>query len=303
MSTPSASKPRTLAGPAALVAVALALFSVLVWALPAPAQSKASQSKASQSKASQSGASKVAAGTVAGGAGTLGTVKVSTDPAVITAGQQLYNLHCESCHGPGGVGAKAPQLLDVGPAAVDFMLATGRMPLNSVTQQPLPGSPYFNKTEIAEIVAYINFVDVSHGTPGVGIPIVPPACTKQSATCPTLSEGNELFLMNCSQCHDASGAGGMLSHGYVVPSLRQATRRQIAEAIRVGPRPMPGFGPGQLTDQQVAAVADYVYYLSHSGNRGGFGIANFGPVPEGFVAIIFGLGLLLLVARVIGNRG
>jgi ubiquinol-cytochrome c reductase cytochrome c subunit len=132
---------------------------------------------------------------------------------------------------------------------------------------------------------------------------VTPACATESAICPTLSEGNELFLMNCAQCHDASGAGGMLSHGYVVPSLRQATKAQIAEAIRIGPRPMPNFGPGQLTDQQVSAIADYVYYIAHTKNRGGFGIANFGPVPEGFVAIIFGLGLLLIVARLIGNRG
>ena len=279
-------KSRALAGPAALVALAAALFSVLVWAVPAPAQSKASTNVAAKAPA------KVAAGTVANDAG--GTIAVSTNPATITAGQFLYDEHCQACHGSGAVGARAPQLLDVGPAAVDFMLSTGRMPLNSITQQPLPGRPYFNKTEIAQIVAYINFVDRSHGTPGVGIPNVTPA---------SLSEGNQLFLLNCSQCHDASGAGGMLSHGYAIPSLRQATKEQIAEAIRVGPRPMPGFGPGQLTDQQVSAIANYVYYLAHSGNRGGFGIANFGPVPEGFVAIIFGLGLLLLVARLIGNRG
>ena len=66
---------------------------------------------------------------------------------------------------------------------------------------------------------------------------------------------------------------------------------------------MPNFGPGQLTDQQVSAIADYMYSLSHSPDPGGLGIADFGPVPEGFVAVIFGLGLLLLVARLMGNRG
>ena len=43
--------------------------------------------------------------------------------------------------------------------------------------------------------------------------------------------------------------------------------------------------------------------MSHSNNPGGLGIAYFGPVPEGFVAIIFGLGVLLLISRFIGNRG
>ena len=95
----------------------------------------------------------------------------------------------------------------------------------------------------------------------------------------------------------------MLSHGYVVPSVRQATPTQIAEAVRVGPRPMPTFGPGQFTNQQVSAIADYVTYMSHTSNPGGLGIAYFGPVPEGFVAIIFGLGALLLLSRFIGNRG
>ena len=232
MSTSRASRARLLAGPAAVVAVAVALFSVLVWALPAPAQPRAPRP----------GTSKVAAGTLASGTSALGTVKVSYAPAVITAGQQLYNLHCESCHGPGGVGAKAPQLLDVGPAAVDFMLSTGRMPLNSVSQQPLPGTPYFNKTEIAEIVAYINFVDVSHGTPGAGIPVVPAACTKATPTCPTLSEGDQLFLLNCSQCHAASGAGGMLSHGYVVPSLIRRQGDRSPRPSGWGPVPCPASG-------------------------------------------------------------
>ena len=66
---------------------------------------------------------------------------------------------------------------------------------------------------------------------------------------------------------------------------------------------MPTFGPGQFTDQQVSAIADYVNYMSHTRNPGGLGIAYFGPVPEGFVAIIFGLGALLLSSRLIGNRG
>lgn len=260
----------SLLGPAALVGAALTVFAVLVTTGSAPAQVQ----------------------------------PVSTKPATIAAGEVLFDAHCESCHGAGGTGAKGPELLNVGAAAVDFFLSTGRMPLNSPTAEPLSHKPYFNKTQIAQLVAYISSLDVQNGTPGPGIPKVAPLCTgKQTKNCVTLSEGNDLFLLNCAQCHDASASGGDLSNGYVIPSLRQATKTQVAEAIRVGPRPMPNFGPGQLSQQQVSAIADYVYYLSHAGNRGGLGIANFGPVPEGFVACIFGLGALLLVARLIGNRG
>jgi ubiquinol-cytochrome c reductase cytochrome c subunit len=260
---------RALLGPGALVGAVMVVFGVLMWAGAAPAQTK----------------------------------PVSTGPVTIQAGEALYNAHCASCHGIGGVGAKGPQLLNVGAAAVDFFLSTGRMPLASPNLEPAPHKPYFNPAQIAAIVAYVNALDVEHATPGPGILDVTPACVNETGKCPTMSEGNELFLLNCAQCHDASGAGGMLSHGYVVPSLRQATRTQIAEAIRVGPRPMPTFGPGQFTNQQVSAIADYVYNLSHTPDPGGLGIANFGPVPEGFVGVIFGLGVLLLVARLIGNRG
>ena len=96
------------------------------------------------------------------------------------------------------------------------------MPLASPTLEPQPHKPYFNPAQIADIVAYVNALDVEHGTPGPGsstsLRRVP-----TNDRCPTVSEGDQLFLLNCAQCHDASGAGGMLSHGYVVPSLRQAT--------------------------------------------------------------------------------
>jgi ubiquinol-cytochrome c reductase cytochrome c subunit len=269
--------PWLLAGPGALVGVAMIVFSVLAWATPAPAQG---------------GSTAMAA-----------TVPVSTNKSVIQFGQLLYDEHCSACHGIGGVGSKGPELLDVGPAAVDFFLSTGRMPLASPNLEPQAHPPYFDPTQISEIVAYVNAIDVENGTPGPGIQVITPACNNQTPNCPTLSEGNALFLLNCAQCHDASGSGGELSHGYIVPSLRSATPTEIAEAIRVGPRPMPGFGPGQFTDQQVSSIADYIAYITGHPDPGGLGIAHFGPVPEGFVGIIFGLGILLVVARIIGNRG
>ena len=265
------------AGPVALVGVATVFFGISAWAGPAPATTPGAPHAAVQ--------------------------PVSTDLPVIQAGQLLYTEHCSSCHGVGGVGAKGPELLDVGPAAVDFFLSTGRMPLASPNLEPEPHPPFFNNAQIAEIVAYVNALGVAHGTPGPGVPVIMPACSTETANCPTLSEGDELYMMNCAQCHDASGSGGLLSHGYVVPSLRGATKTQVGEAIRVGPRPMPNFGPGQLSDQQVSAIADYLAGMTSQPDPGGLGIAHFGPVPEGFVGIIFGLGILLVVARLIGNRG
>jgi ubiquinol-cytochrome c reductase cytochrome c subunit len=38
-------------------------------------------------------------------------------------------------------------------------------------------------------------------------------------------------------------------------------------------------------------------------NEGGWGIGNIGPVPEGMVAWLLALATLLVVARLIGERG
>ena len=197
-----------LIGPAALVGAVMGVFAVLLWSAAAPAQTR----------------------------------PVSTNPVSIQAGEDLYLGKCASCHGIGGVGGKGPELLNVGAAAVDFFVSTGRMPLANPSQEPVSHTPYFSPGQIADIVAYINALDVEHGTPGPGILDVTPACNNETANCPTLSEGDELFLLNCAQCHDASGAGGMLSHGYVVPSLREATRARSPKLSGSGPRPMPNFG-------------------------------------------------------------
>jgi len=65
---------------------------------------------------------------------------------------------------------------------------------------------------------------------------------------------------------------------------------------------MPVFGPETLTDQQVADIVSYVDYLHHPEDRGGLALGHLGPIPEGFVGWVVGMGLLLLVARLIGTR-
>jgi ubiquinol-cytochrome c reductase cytochrome c subunit len=237
---------------------------------------------------------------------------VSTDPADIQAGEVLYQSHCQSCHGFQGLGGQvgAPPLVSAGAAAADFYLTTGRMPLNNPANQPVRHRPFFNPVQIGQLVAYINALPVITGTnmPGPGIPTVAPLCptpvapTPNPTGCVTLSDGQRLFQVNCAQCHQAAGSGGMLSKGNVVPGLHNANIVQVAEAIRVGPRPMPDFGPQELNDQQLSAISQYVQYLHHPSNPGGLGITHFGPVAEGFVGVIFGFGLLWFGVRMIGAR-
>ena len=272
---------RAVAGPAALIGVAFIVFSVLFMT--------SSPAKGQQAM-------------------------VSTNPQDIANGAVLYETHCQSCHGyqgQGGVVRGAPSLVDKGAAAADFYLRTGRMPLNAPNNEADAHRPAFNDQEIQELDAYINALPVITGkyTYGPSIPDVSPVCSDKTTPttnangCVTLSEGQALYAINCQQCHQAAGSGGMLSKGNVVPSLRHADLEIAAEAPRVGPKPMPIFGPNQLSDHQISAIAQYVHYLNHPDSPGGLGISYFGPVAEGFVGVLAGFVVLWFAARMIGNRG
>ncbi len=241
-----------------------------------------------------------------------GGIQPSTNPADIAAGQQLYTAHCQSCHGVNGGGGVngAPELIDAGAAAADFYLSTGRMPLNNPAEQPERHRPYFNNHDIFLLVSYINALPKINGVDqhGPGIPKLLPACPPDQQNpdhppgCVTYSEGQQAYLLNCAQCHHANGAGGMLSKGYVVPGLRTADATQLTEAPRVGPKPMPVFGPNQLSDAQLSAIAHYMDHIKDNGQRGGLRISDWGPVAEGFVGILIGLVIILVFVRLIGTR-
>lgn len=244
---------------------------------------------------------------------------VSTNPSDIAAGAVLYEVHCQSCHGyqgKGGVVSGAPALVNVGAAAADFYLTTGRMPLNAPSNEALRHHPAFSDAQIQELDAYVNALPqiTGQGTAGPTIPSPEPLCSAaqqnsptsvdlatQDPGCVTLSEGQQLYAVNCAQCHQAAGSGGMLSGGNVIPTLHNANLIQAYEAPLIGPKPMPIFS--QLSHAQLSAIAQYVQYLKKPSNPGGFGISGFGPVAEGFFGILVGFVLLWFASRMIGNRG
>ena len=150
------------------------------------------------------------------------------------------------------------------------------MPLNNPGNQALRHHPFFDPTQIRQLVAYVNALPVITGTDRSARPSRPwprcarrPRLTRTTRGCVTLSQGQAGFSLNCAQCHQAAGSGGILSKGNVVPSLHNANLTQVAEAIRVGPQPMPVFGPAQMSDQQMSAIAHYVQYLHQPANPGG----------------------------------
>src|SRR6185312_3687244 len=100
------------------------------------------------------------------------------------------------------------------------------------------------------------------------------------------------------------GSGDSLAFGTNAPTLRspQITAQQVAEAMRTGPANMPRFS-GNLSDNQVRDVVAYVTTkVEHSQNPGGLALGGVGPVAEGFVALLLGVGGLALICFWIGDR-
>jgi ubiquinol-cytochrome c reductase cytochrome c subunit len=207
-------------------------------------------------------------------------------------GARLFAVGCASCHGPQGEGTEnGPSLVGVGAAAVDFMLSTGRMPLSDPDQEPTRQAPEYSPAQIEALVTFVG----SLGPGGDAIPFVSPEAGD-------LSLGRDLYSANCLACHGAGGQGASVGGGQIAPSLQRATPVQVAEAVRIGPGPMPPFSDQLIDQRELNSLVRYVMDLRTESNPGGLDLGRVGPVVEGFVGWVVGLGLLLLVIRLTGTK-
>jgi ubiquinol-cytochrome c reductase cytochrome c subunit len=219
--------------------------------------------------------------------------QATPSPELVARGRELYLTGCVSCHGVDGVGTDlAPTVVNAGAASASFYLTTGRMPAaQGVPFQPPRKQPAYSQPDIDALVAYV----ASLGT-GPAIPTVDIAGAD-------VATGGVLYRANCASCHQSAGAGGALSYGQSAPQLKYATATQVVEAIRIGPGEMPVFSEQTITDQQANQIAAYVQYLRDPDNRGGTALGGNGPVPEGLVALVVGLGGLIAISvMIVGIR-
>jgi ubiquinol-cytochrome c reductase cytochrome c subunit len=237
-------------------------------------------------------------------AGTATQQQPGNSPALFARGRELYQQACASCHGPDPAGPSAyatvPSLGDVGgAAAVDWALRTGRMPWKDNKGPAIErGEPRFGDEDIRALTVYIGRT--------VGDAQIPQVDVAQG----DVTRGRALYGQACSACHGMNGAGAALGGQNIAPSLQNVSPLDVAEAIKVGPGVMPpggglsdyDFNSAEST-RQVNDIAAYVESLkTRPYNRGGAPIGGKGPVPEGFVAWVIGLGLLIVAARWIGGR-
>ena len=212
----------------------------------------------------------------------------AANPQQIAQGRTLFVQNCSSCHGLMAQGTPTgPSLIGVGGAAVYFQVSTGRMPAKELEAEMARKPPVFNEQQTRAIAAYIQAL-------GGGPPIPSPAQVSTVGADPGL--GQELFTENCSQCHNFVGAGGALTQGKYAPALTASTPTQIYTAMQTGPEAMPVFNDGTITPSQKRDIIAYITQTRTEPNPGGFSLGRIGPVTEGLVGWIGGLGALVLAA-------
>jgi len=236
-----------------------------------------------------------------------GIVRPTVEPAHpnIELGSELYAANCSTCHGiagsgiatprrgAGGVEGAGPPLRGVGALAADFYLRTGYMPLANIHAEPEDiqqgDRVLFSDKEIRSLVAFLAALG-----PGPGIPHPDPQAGN-------LSIGQHLFTLHCSGCHQEMARGGFVT-GARVPELQTVTPTEIAEAVRIGPYLMPRFPVSQISDSELEDIIKYVISTRHPDDRGGWGIGNIGPIPEGLVTWWIAVPLLICLCMALGKR-
>ena len=206
----------------------------------------------------------------------------------IAAGKALFQATCSSCHGLDAQGTdQAPSLIGAGAAAVDFQMSTGRMPAKEVGAENERKPVTFTPRQIHDIAGYIASL-------GGGPPI--PTAEQVDPRLGDPAVGSQLFSANCAQCHGFAGAGGALTYGKDAPPLTEATPTQIYEAMLTGPEAMPVFGDGAISPQAKRDIIAYITQTRVEPNPGGFSLGRTGPITEGLVIFIGGMGFLVLIS-------
>lgn len=207
-------------------------------------------------------------------------------PAAFAApdGAALFQSACSSCHGKEAQGGfTAPSLRGM-PYGDDTVRSVEEIVRDGTDEMKALGDELSDQ----EITAVAEYVVSTYGAQG------------------DVTLGGELFRLNCAGCHGASGRGGALIYSETnAPNLTTGSNAITVGAIRGGPGTMPPFSEAALSSEAVASIATYVAVLRDPPHPGGLLVPPPGPVVEGFLAALLGLGGLLLAAAWVtrGGRG
>lgn len=222
------------------------------------------------------------------------------DEELVARGAEVYGARCATCHGEEGRGISretnpsnyGPQIQGLGPAAFDFVIRTGRMPLQN------PREPVRHRDQRLSDEERIAVVAWSRTLPGGG-PDVPDIEAWEEAD---LARGLEQFTTNCAACHGPTGEGIAVGSADFSSPLHEATPIEIAEAIRIGPGVMPVFSEEVMPEEEFLATVRWVMDLRERAAPGGISVGRTGPVAEGMLAWIVAFGALTIIMYLLGEK-
>ncbi len=225
--------------------------------------------------------------------------ETETDAAQVAAGRQLFLVGCAFCHGQNGEGILTedgtqqlgPSLVGVGAAAAHFQVGTGRMPGVQPGAQMPPKEVVYSDDEILALAAYVGSLG-----PGPAIPadsdFSGEGLSEQEKE-EAIANGGQLFLTNCTACHNFGGNGGAMPEGKIAYSLTKTEPIHIYEAMLTGPGQMDVFSNGNLSPEDKRDVILYLQSIREVPEYGGLGLGGLGPVTEGLAAWLIGVGGLV----------
>jgi ubiquinol-cytochrome c reductase cytochrome c subunit len=157
-----------------------------------------------------------------------------------------------------------------------------------MSQQAMRKKPVYTPEEIAALAAYVASL-----APGPAIPTAEQLDYQRDGN---VAEGGELFRTNCAMCHNAAAQGGALTAGKYAPTLMGVEPVHIYEAMITGPQAMPVFGDRAITPEEKLSIIKWIKSVESEGNFAGASLGKTGPVTEGLVAWVVGIGSLIAIA-------
>ena len=232
----------------------------------------------------------------------------ASNEELVQEGRELFLVNCSFCHGQNGEGVRTidgnqlgPSLIGTGAAAVDFQVGTGRMPMAQPGQQAPRKEPSFSDEETAAMAAYVASLGPGPAIPDESDYSIEGLSAEEREE--AIVRGGQIFLTNCTACHNFTGSGGAMPRGGYAPRILDVEPRYVYEAMLTGPQSMPNFSNGNLTPDEKRDVIAYLESLREDPDYGGFGMGGLGPVAEGMYAWILGLGVLVGFAVWIAAHG
>jgi ubiquinol-cytochrome c reductase cytochrome c subunit len=228
----------------------------------------------------------ITGGAYAGASAAMAATNETSVATALTAedGKKLFQANCATCHGLNLEGTKdGPSLYGVGELAVEFQVATGRMPLQMQGPQAPQKPPQFTQEQIEAIAAWVQSTSPGPSYPDDEI------LDGQG----DVAHGAELFRINCAMCHNVAAAGGALTEGKYAPALTSTSPLHMYAAMVSGPQNMPVFSDMNLSTEDKRDIISALLFLQDNPSPGGFALGGLGPVSEGLFVWIFGIGALI----------